>query len=347
MENLVKNLKKLVKHHEVWRKENPKSSNSEIRQVFEKLKKELLSKLDPFLTKQIDIQWGLGSSRLPKKPVLYFLSKVSKVKPSNGIYLAIIVDTLPKEDRFGSCRILLTQGYSKQLKDYINEYSLSESKAKKKVLEEARALAYMIGDAYYNELKNIDFNVASTDDVSSDLIIAERVYKTSSQIDDSEIVDDINNLLRVYLNMSINITNSNSENGQSITDAYRMGLAQQRIGQEAFKRKLITKYGASCMLTGCKIPMLIEAAHIVPFSESFDNDGNNGLLLRADIHKLFDCYLIGIDHNGEVHIASYLKDTDYKFLDGVKLAIAVGSTTKENLKTKFEMFSNKNLLKNS
>ena len=58
-------------------------------------------------------------------------------------------------------------------------------------------------------------------------------------------------------------------------------------------------YGASkryrCMVSGCQLVDLLEAAHIRPYRGENDNHPSNGLLLRADLHTLFDLDLLGID----------------------------------------------------
>lgn len=68
-----------------------------------------------------------------------------------------------------------------------------------------------------------------------------------------------------------------------------------RRGQQAFRDQLRERYCDTCMVTGCNDVAVLEAAHIDPYSETGNNGWKNGLLLRADIHTLFDLDLIGID----------------------------------------------------
>jgi hypothetical protein len=68
-----------------------------------------------------------------------------------------------------------------------------------------------------------------------------------------------------------------------------------RRGQASFRRGLIKRYGSRCMVTGCGLEELLEAAHIAPYRNASHNELSNGLLLRADIHTLFDLYLMQID----------------------------------------------------
>ena len=69
----------------------------------------------------------------------------------------------------------------------------------------------------------------------------------------------------------------------------------RRRGQPAFRRALIKAYGGKCALTGCDAEEALEAAHIVPYKGSETNHVTNGLLLRSDLHSLFDLGLIAVD----------------------------------------------------
>ncbi|MBI6121029.1 HNH endonuclease [Salegentibacter maritimus] len=77
----------------------------------------------------------------------------------------------------------------------------------------------------------------------------------------------------------------------------RDALAQIKIrrGQPKFRQKLLKLYRNTCIVTGCKIPELLEAAHILPHSLKNDYSLSNGVLLRADIHTLFDLGMIAIN----------------------------------------------------
>lgn len=65
-----------------------------------------------------------------------------------------------------------------------------------------------------------------------------------------------------------------------------------RRGQEKFRKDLINAYKSRCAVTGCNIVEILEAAHIIPYRGEHTNRCNNGLLLRADIHTLFDLGLL-------------------------------------------------------
>jgi HNH endonuclease len=67
-----------------------------------------------------------------------------------------------------------------------------------------------------------------------------------------------------------------------------------RRGQQAFRDKLKRRYGPICQVTGSELFEIVEAAHIRPYRGTKDNRADNGLLLRADIHTLFDLDLIAV-----------------------------------------------------
>lgn len=95
-----------------------------------------------------------------------------------------------------------------------------------------------------------------------------------------------------------------------------------RRGQQAFRRGLVDRHGARCMISGCHTLAVLEAAHISPFRGDDDNNLSNGLLLRSDLHTLFDLNLIGINPlTLEVSIHSSLIQSEYELLRGTALDI--------------------------
>ncbi|MFM6726468.1 MAG: pentapeptide repeat-containing protein, partial [Dolichospermum sp.] len=59
-----------------------------------------------------------------------------------------------------------------------------------------------------------------------------------------------------------------------------------REGQQEFKEELKETYGYKCLISGCHIEQIIEAAHIIPYRDFNSHDVANGLLLRVDLHRL-------------------------------------------------------------
>jgi putative restriction endonuclease len=65
-------------------------------------------------------------------------------------------------------------------------------------------------------------------------------------------------------------------------------LQKVRIGQGAFRISVTDAYDKRCAITGEKTLPVLEAAHIQPYADAGPNRTANGLLLRSDMHKLFE-----------------------------------------------------------
>ena len=97
-----------------------------------------------------------------------------------------------------------------------------------------------------------------------------------------------------------------------------------RSGQSNFRAQLIKKWRC-CSITACNTINALDAAHIAPYRGEKDNDIRNGLLLRADIHRLFDAYLIGINPKSlTVHISSQIDDPIYTQYEGKRIKVEEG-----------------------
>jgi hypothetical protein len=94
----------------------------------------------------------------------------------------------------------------------------------------------------------------------------------------------------------------------------------QRPGQVRFRNNMLRAYGGTCAISECDYPEALEAAHIDPYAKGGTNEITNGLLLRADLHRLFDGGRITIDPTTRTVIASSeLKKTVYESLHGKPL----------------------------
>jgi hypothetical protein len=105
-------------------------------------------------------------------------------------------------------------------------------------------------------------------------------------------------------------------------DARRRTMANviRRRGQPAFRAALLRAYDGRCAITQCDAVEVLEAAHIHPYLSDETNHVSNGLLLRADIHMLFDLRLIAVDTTTrQVIIAPVLLKTAYRELAGASL----------------------------
>ena len=103
-------------------------------------------------------------------------------------------------------------------------------------------------------------------------------------------------------------------------------LTRPRIGQGAFQTLVINAYHRRCSMTGEKTLPALEAAHIRAYSEDGPHSISNGLLLRADIHKLFDKHYITITTDLKIEVSKRIHEKfengrDYYKLHGQNLAV--------------------------
>ncbi|MDP8246422.1 MAG: HNH endonuclease [Candidatus Hinthialibacter antarcticus] len=95
-----------------------------------------------------------------------------------------------------------------------------------------------------------------------------------------------------------------------------------RRGQPKFRGLLLRYYNGRCAVTGCNFEGALEAAHITPYNGDRTNNPQNGILLRADIHTLWDLNLIAVDPKTyKVIIHKALKKTEYEKLNGASLTL--------------------------
>jgi len=112
-----------------------------------------------------------------------------------------------------------------------------------------------------------------------------------------------------------------------------------RRGQDAFRRRLLNRFNGACVVTGCRIAEVLEAAHIAPYRGEKDHHSTNGLLLRLDIHELFDRDLLGIDPvTLKVHLHRRVKGLGYEAWDGIQLSCDAHLLSKDALQARWEQF---------
>ncbi|WP_341358362.1 HNH endonuclease signature motif containing protein [Georgenia sp. M64] len=92
-----------------------------------------------------------------------------------------------------------------------------------------------------------------------------------------------------------------------------------RRGQGQFRTSLLSTYGRRCAVTGTAEGAVLEAAHISPYRGTHTNIVANGLLLRSDIHTLFDLHLLTVQREGGylvVRVSPAVVEMIYRELDG-------------------------------
>ena|SRR5690606_18498992 len=84
-------------------------------------------------------------------------------------------------------------------------------------------------------------------------------------------------------------------------------LTRVRLGQGAFRVLVTDAYKRRCAITGERTLPALEAAHIKPYASSGPHFISNGLLVRSDIHKLFDTGYITVTPGMKVEVSSRIK----------------------------------------
>ncbi len=119
----------------------------------------------------------------------------------------------------------------------------------------------------------------------------------------------------------------------NLTDARERTVASivRRQGQPAFRKKLLRAYGGCCAISDCDCDYALEAAHIQPYLGSETDHITNGLLLRSDLHLLFDYYKISVGEDFKVLISEDLKGTVYEKLERKPLRLPADRACWPNL----------------
>jgi len=85
-------------------------------------------------------------------------------------------------------------------------------------------------------------------------------------------------------------------------------LIKPRLGQGSFKILVTDAYRRSCAITQERVLPVLEAAHIKPYSVSGPHEVRNGVLLRSDMHKLFDSGYLTITPKLHIEVSHRIKD---------------------------------------
>jgi putative restriction endonuclease len=88
-------------------------------------------------------------------------------------------------------------------------------------------------------------------------------------------------------------------------------LVQPRLGQATFRIAVLDAYDRACAITEEHSLPALEAVHIRSYAQEGPHEVRNGLLLRADLHRLFDTGYITVTPELRLEVGARLRD-DYK-----------------------------------
>lgn len=103
-------------------------------------------------------------------------------------------------------------------------------------------------------------------------------------------------------------------------------LILPRLGQGSFRISVIEAYKHQCALTDGRVLPALEAAHIKPYAEGGQHTRSNGILLRRDIHSVFDAGYAMIDDDFRFVVSDRVRTVfnngnEYRRLNGQRLRL--------------------------
>ena len=110
----------------------------------------------------------------------------------------------------------------------------------------------------------------------------------------------------------------------------RKGLVTSRVGQGYYRQKIIERWEGKCPVSGLSIIPILIASHIVPWSQSNDEeklDVNNGILLSPNVDALFDKHLISFENDGLILISDKVSREDRDALgvsESMRISVSEG-----------------------
>lgn len=325
MRSVIKAIYAIVENYEQFRLENRLVSNPKLITLYQNLRSALkkagITGNDEYPKLAFPGKIVPGQGRANLRPSLYLLDERETKVATHGKYICLVFQTknplkIKKLERKGQSnaylKILFTQGEKDKIKNLDGNKDLA--------IQKLRENALSVANTYQKELEDAGFEVASP---KKDLgiRIASMEFKERKDVTEKRIVNALKALIEVYTRCidsqeeEKNILTSDSATAEDIwnilsspetqegydktTDSLTMVNA--RLGQGRFKQNVKefwfpTAKNSCCLITGCTENAMLIASHIKPWALC-ENDkerlmGANGLLLRADIDKLFDRFLI-------------------------------------------------------
>lgn len=151
------------------------------------------------------------------------------------------------------------------------------------------------------------------------------------------------------LNRNLPVQNlTDSINEENHMNRYGSGqIVYPRIGQGTFKVLVTEAYHRRCTISGEKTLPVLEAAHIKPYSQEGPHTISNGLLLRKDLHTLFDRGYLTINESLHIEVSKRIKEDygngrEYYVSHGKKLA-AIPDSIQEKPSQHFLRWHNENM----
>jgi putative restriction endonuclease len=128
------------------------------------------------------------------------------------------------------------------------------------------------------------------------------------------------------------------QTGASDVPSARWGeptLIHPRLGQGAFRIIVTDNYARRCAVTGERTLPALDAAHIRPYAGHGEHEPSNGLLLRRDIHSLFDRGYVTVTPAHRFEVSRRIRDEfengrDYYAMHGTAIRVPTRAELQPN-----------------
>ena len=133
-----------------------------------------------------------------------------------------------------------------------------------------------------------------------------------------------------------NIDVSGASLGQ---DGFTERMVRARRGQTQFRAHLLKRFGEICAFSGPCYRVALEAAHLYSYAETGRHQEGGGLLMRRDLHRLFDEGLVGVTNRARIAMHADLQSGQYARFQDQPLQVSLGKQEKVLLAKHYEKHS--------
>ncbi|MBM3456567.1 MAG: HNH endonuclease [Bacteroidetes bacterium] len=263
-------------------------------------------------------------SRLASGERLYFMLK-SPIRKIGGYGQFVEYKNMSVNDAWNKYGFKNGCTSKQELIDRLDKYKASNSSDERSVTDSEIGCIVLTNAVYFDDDKFLDLDNYEID--FSRFIVKIKYY---NEMDPLEIVTQ-------------STVNEFELLPTSLEKLKKSRLLTERKGQGNFRAIITTAYSNKCCITNETTPELLEAAHIQPYFDENSNHVKNGLLLRVDLHKLYDNGLLYIDETFKIHISPEVKSEYYQKLNGATIRLPVNNNLHpsiEALKSKKFEFRN-------
>lgn len=126
---------------------------------------------------------------------------------------------------------------------------------------------------------------------------------------------------------------------QAVQGGFVERTVRARRGQTQFRAQLVQKFGARCAFTGPCYLAALDAAHLYSYADVGEHKDGGGLLMRSDVHRLYDKGLMAVTPKNRVALHEDLLKSQYAKLQDQVLQVPVGREEKMLLAKHYEKHS--------